>query len=261
MSTYLGQNFLKDSKMREYIAQAIAKLYKETGAQVLMEIGPGKWAITKKIKDISDHFFVVEKDETMLAHLLEIGLTEQDIVFWDFLQVDIEARISGMNSAIAHTLAVWNLPYYITSPIFRKLFTNWDQAFLGGFFMIQDEVWEKIISCAEKKSYLWWLLNWWYDVKYLKMVPPKCFSPAPKVKSCLVKFTKKENPEKVDFQDLEHFLDLFAPYSRKTLGRIEKLCQKQGTIWWFVIPEELKSMRLEELSRDQLSLIIWKCAA
>ena len=38
---------------------------------------------------------------------------------------------------------------------------------------------------AKKKSYLWWLVNRAYTVEYVKMVPAKCFSPAPKVKSCL----------------------------------------------------------------------------
>jgi hypothetical protein len=42
MSTYLGQNFLKDSNMRSYIGSAIAKMYEEVQAQALMEIGPGK---------------------------------------------------------------------------------------------------------------------------------------------------------------------------------------------------------------------------
>ncbi|MDO4713758.1 MAG: hypothetical protein Q4B28_03815 [bacterium] len=40
MSTYLGQNFLKDSGVRSYIANAIAKYYKALGAECLIEIGP-----------------------------------------------------------------------------------------------------------------------------------------------------------------------------------------------------------------------------
>jgi len=55
------------------------------------------------------------------------------------------------------------------------------------------------------------------QVDYVKMVPAKCFSPAPKVKSCLVRFTKKEKTEAIDPNKLEAFLNLFSPYSRKTL--------------------------------------------
>jgi 16S rRNA A1518/A1519 N6-dimethyltransferase RsmA/KsgA/DIM1 with predicted DNA glycosylase/AP lyase activity len=64
---------------------------------------------------------------------------------------------------------------------------------------------------------LWWLLNRAYTVEYVKTVPAKCFSPAPKVKSCLVRLTKKKNVERVDFESLLEFLNLFSPYSRKTL--------------------------------------------
>ena len=262
MSTYLGQNFLKDSAMRSYIGSAIAKMYEETRAKALMEIGPGKWAITRKIKDISKDFFVVEKDLTMESHLREAGLVQSQIVFWDFLEVDVAQKLQVLGKDIEQTLAVWNLPYYITSPIFRKLFTASEKCFLWWIFMIQDEVWQKIISSAQKKSYLWWLLNWWYEVKYLKMVPPKCFSPAPKVKSCLVKFVKKERSEPVKFQTLELFLNLFAPYSRKTLGRIAKMIEKKqegGEV--FVIPESLAKKRLEELTWDDIAQIIGRSDA
>lgn len=64
--------------------------------------------------------------------------------------------------------------------------------------MVQDEVGQKIKSDAGKKSYLWWLVNRAYRVEYVKMIPAKCFSPAPKVKSCLLKFIKKEKTESVN---------------------------------------------------------------
>lgn len=60
------------------------------------------------------------------------------------------------------------------------------------------------------------------------MVPAKCFSPPPKVKSCLVQFTQKSSPEAVDFQLLLAFLDDYAAFSRKTLGRIQKMLEKKG---------------------------------
>jgi 16S rRNA A1518/A1519 N6-dimethyltransferase RsmA/KsgA/DIM1 with predicted DNA glycosylase/AP lyase activity len=59
------------------------------------------------------------------------------------------------------------------------------------------------------------------------MVPAKCFSPAPKVKSCLMRFIKKDSPEKIAYENLEYFLNLFSPYSRKTLGRIAKMIEKK----------------------------------
>ena len=89
MSTYLWQTFLKDISIIKSIAISIDHLYEKTWAKALVEIGPWRWAITKKIKDISQCFFVIEKDETMKEHLEGIGLTANQIIFWDVLQQDI----------------------------------------------------------------------------------------------------------------------------------------------------------------------------
>jgi 16S rRNA A1518/A1519 N6-dimethyltransferase RsmA/KsgA/DIM1 with predicted DNA glycosylase/AP lyase activity len=83
--------------------------------------------------------------------------------------------------------------------------------------MLQDEVGQKIKSDAVKKSYLWWLLNYGYEVKYLKMVPAKAFSPAPKVKSCLVELRIKNLECRIEWDGLIEFLDLYSGFSRKTL--------------------------------------------
>ena len=120
--------------------------------------------------------------------------------------------------------------------------------------MVQDEVWEKLRSDAGKKSYLYRILNYAYEVQYLKTVPAKAFSPAPKVKSCLIWLIKKDNIPNISFNKLIEFLDLFSPYSRKTLWKISKMIAKK---WGsFVIPEHLESKRLEELDWDQLEEII-----
>ena len=93
--------------------------------------------------------------------------------------------------------------------------------------MIQKEVGEKIEQQAKKKSYLWWLINYSYNITYLKTVPAKAFSPAPKVQSCLVQITKKEKIQTIPREKVLRFIDLYAPYSRKTLGAITTMLQKK----------------------------------
>jgi hypothetical protein len=51
------------------------------------------------------------------------------------------------------------------------------------------------------------------------------------------------------------FLELFAPFSRKTLGAIQKMISKKSGCP-FVIPESLQKKRLEELDRKELSQIL-----
>ena len=121
--------------------------------------------------------------------------------------------------------------------------------------MVQDEVGQKLKNDAKKKSYLRRLLNYAYDVTYLKGVPAKCFKPVPKVKSCLIQLTTKSEQLTIDFDKLIEFLELFAPFSRKTLGAIQTMIKKKSDIG-FDIPEILQKKRLEELSWDDIDKIL-----
>ena len=176
------------------------------------------------------------------------------VVVWDVLDVDVKKILKEKWLKTEETLVSGNLPYYITSPIFRKFF-EWKKEYAWWVFMIQDEVAQKLKSDADKKSYLWWLINYAYDVKYLKWVSAKCFKPAPRVKSAVVELRLQKADRRIDFEVLKEFLDLYAAYSRKTLGRIEKMIEKK----WekkFSIPEELRGKRLEELTWDEISFIL-----
>ncbi|HKL44418.1 MAG TPA: rRNA adenine N-6-methyltransferase family protein, partial [Candidatus Absconditabacterales bacterium] len=211
---------------------------------------------------------VIEKDETMKDHLEGI-LDKEQIIFVDVLKSNIEKELEKRNIDPKKTLVVGNLPYYITSPIFRKFFGNGEQKYFGGLFMIQEEVGQKIKTnnsplgqkegsgeiSKHKKSFLRRLLNHTYNIEYKKTVGAKCFKPAPKVKSCLVQFQKKEKAIDLNFDKLFEFLDLYSQFSRKTLGAINKILQKQQKNT-FPIPEDLKKKRLEELSWENIKKIL-----
>lgn len=260
MWTYLWQNFLIDSKVRSYIADKISSLYHLTWCEALIEIWPWKWSITKLIQNISDNFFVIDKDEELIQNLefriqnLETKQCNLEIISWDILEVDVEKILKEKKLHSEKTLIVGNLPYYITSPILRKFFSAW-QNYAGGVFMVQDEVGQKIKSDAKKKSYLWRLLNFFYDVTYLKWVPAKCFKPAPKVKSCLIELKIRNWKLEIERDKFVEFLELFAPFSRKTLGAIQTMINKKSDIS-FIVPEALKKKRLEELSWEDLKKIL-----
>lgn len=253
MSTYLWQNFLTDSTIRHRIANKAKDFYDKNNCETLIEIWPGKWSITKLILDISPDFVLFEKDETLKDTLEEVIEKKKNwtakIVRWDVLDWDLKQFEWKKNQ----TFVVWNLPYYITSPILRKFFWSGKGEFAGWLFMVQDEVWQKLRFDAGKKSYLYRILNYAYEVQYLKTVPAKAFSPAPKVKSCLIWLVKKNEIPNIPFDELIWFLDLFSPYSRKTLWKISKMISKK---WGsFVIPEILSNKRLEELDWTQLEEI------
>lgn len=259
MWSYLGQNFLKDTKIKIFIAEKIAKFYTEIKWKVLIEIWPGKWALTRKISEISDNFFIIEKDEALIANYEEQMITwafpkisADHIIAGDVLDIDVKQLLKTQKMSTKNTLVVGNLPYYITSPILRKFFGYGKQEFAGGIFLIQHEVAEKIMTNADKKSYLRRLLNHSYDVKYIKSVPAKAFKPIPKVKSAVIQLSQKNQQSCVNFEILQEFLDLVSPFSRKTLGRIQKILIKKHKTLPFSIPEIFHKKRLEELSWREL---------
>lgn len=267
-------------------------LYTDLSCEALIEIWPGKGSITKLIYSISPNFFVIEKDELLMETLKGGPIEIWNFIEGDVLDVPVESILAEKNLSPKKTLIVWNLPYYITSPILRKFFGAQNSGasdgawFAWGIFMVQDEVGQKLRTDAKKKSYLRWLLNYGCTVTYLKWVPGKCFKPIPKVKSCLIQLTNKNEYPAFSFETLVEFLELFAPFSRKTLGSIQKMIQKKSdiqrhnekskfsenfhdvefvpklkiikSVGWisFDIPSALSSKRLEELSWADLTTIL-----
>lgn len=261
VSSYLWQNFLIDTKVKEYIFEQIKKIYQENNLQSIIEIWPWKWAITKKIVGVSDNLFLIEKDPEMVKILSqkiedqELLLNKENIINIDVLEQDVNIFLKEKNIDPQKTLIVWNLPYYITSPILRKFFWSGEKEYFGWFFMIQHEVGEKIDFNANKKSYLYWLLNYAYRVVYKKTIGPKSFKPAPKVKSCLIELLQSEKPN-ISFLKLQEFLDLFSPFSRKTLGAIQTMLIKKKKLDNNIVPLEYKNNRLEECTFVDLETMI-----
>ena len=153
MWSYLGQNFLIDMKVKHFLGEKIAQLYHDLGCEAIIEIGPGKWALTKLIWQISPNFLVIEKDELLVKdnHLNVAWLESVEVLLQDVLTVYVPKLLSEKWLTPSKTLIVWNLPYYITSPIFRVFFGYEEQRFAGGVLMIQKEVADKISEDAGKK--------------------------------------------------------------------------------------------------------------
>ena len=154
-------------------------------------------------------------------------MEEVRVIHADVLDVDVNEELKTRGQVPQKTLVVGNLPYYITSPILRKFFGEGQQDYVGGVFMVQKEVADKLCSDAQKKSYLWRIINYAYDVIYLKTVPAKAFSPAPKVTSALIELKRKNEKLTINFERVLAFLEDFAPYSRKTLGAIATMVRKK----------------------------------
>lgn len=266
MPSYLWQNFLKDSTYTIFIAQQVAKLSDSLQLDQCIEIGPGKGALTKKlIAIVNKPLILLEKDQTLVPHLRQFTHTiwedwesiseNQNIqlLLGDALTVDVASLLEQKWRNAQKTIVVGNLPYYITSPLITKFFWWWNAQFLAWVFMVQKEVADKVRTDAEKKSYLWRLLNYQYEVKYLKTVPAKAFSPAPKVQSAVFSLIAKAEIPAFAYQDMLFILDKISMYKRKTLAKSRKMANLQDV---YPLPVDLATKRLEEIGLEDMAKIL-----
>lgn len=271
MSSYLWQNFLTDSSVLTRIANEVRKLFEDWWCDTLIEIGPGKWALTKRILWLTSRTMVIEYDQKMIDYLNSHLFTQitdvpqivhQDILKWDENNIQ-HFPYGGSDRQKLTTLIVGNLPYYITSPILRKFLWYTQKVWSGWVFLIQKEVAEKIVYNAPKKSFLRRLINYAYRVEYCFSVSPKAFTPPPKVTSAVIRAVPRSQNDipSLSYDDLLIFLDQYSPFKRKTLWASAKIVQKLK-----IKNGELKikdfdispyaHQRLEELGWAEMEVII-----
>ncbi len=249
MGTKLWQNFLKSSKYRNFIKDKIIDEYTKLNCNHLVEIWPWKWVITKYLVNEFSDISLFEKDTSLISYLQEILVHENQKIY------NQDILLSNLSNFDENkTFIFGNIPYYITSPIIRKFFV--ENNFVGWILLIQKEVWEKISTNSSKKSYLRWLVNFKNNVYYLKKVPSNVFSPKPKIDSCLIKieYDLKKNKD-INYEKFLEFINLYSSFSRKTLWKSTKILEKKK-INKFIIPDHVLQKRLENLTREELKVII-----
>ena len=222
----LGQNFLAD---RGAAANIIAALG-EISRTLVVEIGPGKGALTSGLAERAGRLIAIELDHLLAAELryrfarfANVEILEGDVLRIDFRTV-LNRTIGPLNDlrperpARAHV--VGNLPYYITSDILLRLFEFNDQ-FDVIVIMVQREVAERIAAAPGSRDYglLSATAQLYSKVENLFTLPPGAFAPPPKVHSTVLRLTVA--PRFADFgvepKAFIQFLKTSFAMKRKTL--------------------------------------------
>jgi 16S rRNA (adenine1518-N6/adenine1519-N6)-dimethyltransferase len=190
----LGQHFLTDPRILARIADALALTPEET----VVEIGPGRGALTDQLRSRASRVVAVEVDRALAAMLRERYAADPrvTIVEGDVLEVSLGAVAGG-----AYALA-GNVPYYITTPIvFHALRPPRASR---AVFLVQREVAERMVAAPGTRAYgaLSANLQALARVELLFGVAPGAFHPPPKVDSAVVRITPLEHavvaPEEED---------------------------------------------------------------
>lgn len=177
-----GQNFLHDPAIVRRIVAAVAPHRGET----LVEIGPGRGAITKGLLAAAGRLHAIEIDRDLIEPLALLcadcgGLTIHDADALDF-------DLCGLAPAGERIRVVGNLPYNISTPL---LFRFLEQADCIGdmHFMLQREVVERITAAPGSKTYgrLSVMVQVYCSARSLFIIRPGAFNPAPKVDSALLR--------------------------------------------------------------------------
>ncbi|MCV6621172.1 MAG: 16S rRNA (adenine(1518)-N(6)/adenine(1519)-N(6))-dimethyltransferase RsmA [Cellvibrionaceae bacterium] len=208
-----GQNFLSDPGIIQRIVSSIAPREDDN----IVEIGPGKGAITALLLEACPKLNVVELDRDLIPILLA-----QFAVFKDFKIHQADALKFDFSS-LAEDKAiriVGNLPYNISTPLIFHLLSYHGKV-QDMHFMLQKEVVERMAAVPGQKSYgrLGIMVQYYCQVENLFLVPPECFQPQPKVDSAIVRlkpFQELPHPAK-DVKLLERVVNVAFQQRRKTL--------------------------------------------
>ena len=231
----LGQNFLIDNHIIDKIIDS-ASIDNDT---LVIEIGPGEGALSKKIVSRAKYAIFYEIDGRLESHLNKVlgNYDNYSIIINDFLKEDVKSEVSNYDYKKLYLIS--NLPYYITTPIINKFIVD-DILPDKMVLMMQKEVAMRFSAKVNSKDYgaLTVLLNYYYDIEKLFDVSKNCFFPRPNVDSAVISMSlKKERLNVVDLSNFKKIVRDSFRYKRKNLrnnlgnydlDKIEKILNKYG---------------------------------
>ncbi len=200
----LGQHFLVKGAILERIARASCA----EGAPLVVEIGPGRGALTERLLARADRVIAIELDPYLVDHLRARFPERLTVLHADALTVDLaafDAPVCG------------NLPYYAATPIMEKVV----DAGRPGVFLIQKEVALRLAATPGSRDYGFLTVKTALqaDAAYLFEVKPGAFHPPPKVDSAVVRLTPRDRAAEwnLDRAGLLRMLSAAFRHKRKTL--------------------------------------------
>lgn len=207
---HLGQHFLVDKN----IVHKIIKEFSPSGNDLIVEIGPGRGALTEELINYSKNLILVEIDKSLVEYLnskfSDIKIINKDILECNFGTdfFDTKFRIIG------------NLPYYITSQILFKIFDNY-KVINDVVVMIQKEVAQRIIASPKTKAYgiLSVFSQFYSEPSILFYVSKNVFLPKPEVDSAVIQL-KIKNQIELNTEEEKYFRQIVKTsfnQRRKTL--------------------------------------------
>jgi len=235
----LGQHFLSDSSAAAKIVEVLGDISQET----VLEIGPGRAALTSLLCRNARRLIAIELDRILAAQLrMKFALAQNvEVIEGDVLSMDFDSLFGpkpgssrpGMEFSPRPTKVVGNLPYYITSDILLRLF-EYRRYFDLLILMVQREVADRIVAKPGGSEYglLSATTQLYAKARRLFVLPPDSFSPPPNVHSAVIELRIAERLSDLAVPELPfiNFLKLCFAQKRKTIWNNLKSAYDPGIL-------------------------------
>lgn len=210
----LGQNFLIDERIIGRIVDELHLMRDE----LVIEIGPGRGALTTELIDRGNRVAAVELDRNLVPLLTRkfAGHSEFSVIEGDALEVDFEMLIGPTYGRPVKLIA--NLPYNISTAILQRLI-GFRAQFSEMVLMLQLEVVERITAKPgdSERGFLTVLLEAYFESEKLFDVPRTAFEPVPKVTSAVVRLARRPTELVTDEARFRELVSAAFRQKRKTL--------------------------------------------
>lgn len=229
----LGQHFLKNSST----ARKIVEWARIAPADFVLEIGPGRGALTDALLEQATFLYAVEVDSDLAGRLQKRAGAKLRVEHADILKFDF----SKLAALAPRWVAIGNLPYRISTRILQRIVEH--RALFDSFtFMSQKEVAARVAAEPGSKDYgyLSCLVCLYASVAKGPVLPPGAFVPAPKVVSQLVRLEFLAQP-RFDVRNRQIWDGLLRTAFRQRRKTLLNNLRKNP---WFAPPAELFLKRL-----------------
>jgi 16S rRNA (adenine1518-N6/adenine1519-N6)-dimethyltransferase len=173
----LGQHFLVDRPSLEAIMDAAEVNPDDT----VLEIGPGLGVMTRPLTRLAGRVIAVETDPILAGLLRRDAPGNLEVVEQDILEFDLRRLPAGYK-------VIANIPYYLTSKIFRLLVESPNPPSVMSM-LIQKEVAERITATPGKMSMLALSVQFYGRPELVRLVERHKFWPPPEVDSAVLRVT------------------------------------------------------------------------
>ncbi|MFM9281239.1 23S ribosomal RNA methyltransferase Erm [Paenibacillus jiagnxiensis] len=181
------------------VIHEMIKLAEITAADVVLDLGAGRGAITMPLAERAGKVLAIENDAALAA-----ALRQKSALCHNVSVIERDIRDTYLPKEPFHVVA--NIPFFITTPILEKLLDPPNSPFQGAVLIVQHGA-AKGLSSRMIRSPRLLIWRMWFDLELVKVVPRRHFSPPPRVDAAILRIRRRSAP-RVEAKDRQTFAGL-----------------------------------------------------